>query len=145
MVIFEQLFGLLFDAPKLAVALRFGRPYSKDTKGTQFADEFIRRFVVAGNLSRIAQSVSIFQRLRVDEAQSYLPEMCVTSRQLNVDAPTMGSFEKLPSARIHVQECDLYVFKNSASGKELQLYAMIAREVFETYENEIFIIMFIIV
>ncbi|KAH7706611.1 hypothetical protein AAVH_26156 [Aphelenchoides avenae] len=145
-VIFEQLFGLLFDAPKLAAVLRFRigcRP--ANGKGKKFAELFIRRFIAGNDVSRIARSVSILQRFKGDDAHSYLPEMCVSPRQQSVDAPKMHSLQKLFSARIKVQKCDLYVFKNDASGKELQLFATTAREVFKTYGNDLFIITLIIV
>lgn len=73
-----------------------------------------------------------------NESYNYLPEVCVAPHQQNVDVPKTYSFEKLlHEARLEVHKCDLYVFKNSACGKELYLFASTAREVPETYEDDL--------
>lgn len=100
--------------PEPTAVLRFSH---RDNDGTEFADEFIRRFIAAEYVSGMACSVSILQMLRRKESRNYLRELCVTPRLQNVDAPKTRIFEVFPAARCEVQKCDLFVLAARAVSK----------------------------
>lgn len=112
--------------------------------GTEFSDGFIKRFFADEDVTRIAQSVTVFQRFKRNVPRSYLPTLCGTPRQQGVEAPRRLVEELPPPARYDAQKCDLFVFKNAGSGRELQLYAMTARAMPEPSENvtDLFVINF---
>lgn len=137
-VIFERLFDLLFDAPKLDAALLFG---DLDREGTEFADGFIRRFIAANDLSRLARSISISQGFRRPATHGYLPAQCIAPRKQNFDAPKMQAFdEQLRGADYDVQKGDLYVFENKGSGRRLQVFATTALVVAVNNPEDLFLI-----
>lgn len=108
----------------MAAVLRFG---FRDRDGTDFAEGFIRLFVVA-DVSRMAHDVTVIQLRKQGEPRTYLPKICAAPRKQNVEAPNTRSLETSSvDLRIEVQKCDLYVFQNDASGRELHLFAMSAR------------------
>lgn len=133
-VIYGQLLSLLFDVPQVSAVL-FS---DEDRVGTEFVEGFIRRFIDDNDVSRVARSVSIVQELDQNEPHNFLPKICARPRKQNVDAPKMCPLEKASTGfRIDVHECDLYVFQNDASVKELQLFAITVRGVPTTSENDI--------
>lgn len=111
----------------------------RDRDGTEFAQEFVQRFIQGqGDVSRIAKSVSIVQRFDRNEPHKHLPETCADPRKQNVDALKTRYLEELSAEyRTEFQQCDLYMFQNDASGRELHLYAMTARVVTNLPENHV--------
>lgn len=128
---------MLVDAPKLVAVLQFAR---RDGGGTKFVEGFVRKFNTLEDVARTAPSISILQRFSGGQPHTYLPEMCVAPRNRDVEAPKTRAFDELLPLRFEVLKSDLYVFKNHASGRELQLYATTALAVPETqlYREDLF-------
>lgn len=71
---------------------------------------------------------------------TYVPELCGDALEQNAEAPITRCFdEQLDRECYRVQKCDLYVIKNSASGKEIQLFAITACRQAANNDEDLFV------
>lgn len=123
----------MFDAPNLAALLEF---HSMGHEGTEFADRIIRRYIAADDVSRVSRSVSVVQSiLWQDNPHDLIPKACGTPLKQNVNAPKTRFFDEWRPVARYVQKCDLYVFRNSVTGRELQLFVSTALKMPKSTKN----------